>query len=64
MALGVRFTSKHGHPTGGTGTCWAYWTRATDAGLDEPIDITAEITIAEADADLKTAQAFCKIQTR
>lgn len=62
--LGVRFTSKHGHPTGGTGTCWAYWMRATDAGLDEPINITDDIAIAERDADLKTAQEFCKIQTR
>ena len=62
--LGVRFTSKHGHPTGGTGTCWAYWMRATDAGLDEPINITDEIAIAERDPDLKTAQEFCKIQTR
>ncbi|TFB74134.1 hypothetical protein E3O06_07415 [Cryobacterium glaciale] len=62
--LGVRFISKHGHPTGGTGTCWAYWMRATDAGLNEPIDITDEIAIAEGDVDLKKAQAFCKIQTR
>ena len=62
--LGIRFTSKHGHPTGGTGTCWAYWMRATDAGVDEPIDIIAEEPIDETDEDLKTAQKFCKIQTR
>ena len=62
--LGVRFISKHGHPTNGTGTCWAYWMRATDAGLNEPISITDEIGIAEHDTDLKTAQEFCKIQTR
>jgi hypothetical protein len=62
--LGIRFTSKHGHPAGGTGTCWAYWMRATDAGLNEPINIIGEAAIAEGDADLKTAQAFCKIQTR
>ncbi len=62
--LGIRFISKHGHPTNGTGTCWAYWMRATDAGLNEPISIIAEIGIAERDADLKTAQEFCKIQTR
>ncbi|MBK5239070.1 MAG: hypothetical protein JJE28_08200 [Actinomycetales bacterium] len=62
--LGIRFTSKHGHPAGGTGTCWAYWIRATDVGLDEPINIIGETAIAERDADLKTAQAFCKIQTR
>jgi hypothetical protein len=62
--LGVRFISKHGHPPGATGTCWAYWMRATDAGLDEPVDIIDEATIDENDADLKTAQEFCKIQTR
>ncbi|RJT91533.1 hypothetical protein D6T64_01705 [Cryobacterium melibiosiphilum] len=62
--LGIRFISKHGHPTNGTGTCWAYWMRATDAGLNEPISIIAEIGIAERDTDLKTAQEFCKIQTR
>ena len=38
--------------------------RATDAGLNEPIDISDEIAIAEGDADLKKARAFCKIQTR
>ncbi|TFC63804.1 hypothetical protein [Cryobacterium sp. TMT2-4] len=62
--LGVRFISKHGHPAGGTGTCWAYWMRATDAGLDEPVEITDETAIQESDVDLKKAQAFCKIQTR
>jgi hypothetical protein len=62
--LGIRFTSKHGHPTGGTGTCWAYWMRATDAGLDEPVAVVDEVAINEGDADLKTAQRLCKIQTR
>jgi hypothetical protein len=62
--LGIRFVSKHGHPAGGTGTCWAYWMRATDAGLDEPITVIDEAPINEHDADLNTAQEFCKIQTR
>ncbi|QNE48620.1 hypothetical protein F1C58_16295 (plasmid) [Glaciihabitans sp. INWT7] len=62
--LGIRFTSKHGHPTNGTGTCWAYWMRATDAGLDEPVTILEEEAIVESDVDLKMAQEICKIQTR
>lgn len=62
--LGILFISKHGHPTGGTGTCRAYWMRATDAGLDEPVAVTDEAPIDEDDADLKIAQEFCKIQTR
>lgn len=62
--IGIRFTSKHGHPTGGTGTCWAYWMRATDAGLNEPVAVTDETPIDEDDADLKIAQEFCKIQAR
>jgi len=62
--LGIRFISKHGHPAGGTGTCWAYWMRATDAGLNEPVTVTDEASINEHDVDLMTAQEFCKIQTR
>lgn len=62
--LGVRFTSKHGHPVGGTGTCWAYWMRAADAGLDEPVTIVDELAIDEDDAELNAAQALCKIRTR
>jgi hypothetical protein len=62
--LGVRFNSKHGRPTNGTGTCWAYWMRATDAGIDEPVTITDEIAVDQRDTDLMTAQEFCKIQTR
>jgi hypothetical protein len=62
--LGIRFTFKHGHPTGGTGTCWAYWMRATDAGLDEPVTVTDEAPIDEDDTDLNLAQKLCKIKTR
>jgi len=62
--LGIRFTSKHGHPTGGTGTCWAYWMRATDAGLTEPVTVTDEAPIDEDDPDLNIAQQLCKIKTR
>ena len=62
--LGIRFTSKHGHPMGGSGTCWSYWMRATDAGVIEPIDIVDEAAIVDDDPDLRTAQAYCKIRSR
>ncbi len=62
--LGVRFASKHGHPAGGTGACWAYWMRATDAGLSEPVAVVGEASIDEGDTDLETAQRFCKVRTR
>lgn len=62
--LGIRFISKHGHPAGRTGICWAYWMRQTDAGLKEPVRVVNESAIDEDDADLKTAQEFCKIQSR
>ncbi|HEV7950320.1 MAG TPA: hypothetical protein VGP24_11195 [Glaciihabitans sp.] len=62
--LGIRFTSKHGHPAGGTGTCWAYWMRSTDAGLSEPVDVLDESAIDDNDVDLNAAREFCKIQTR
>ncbi len=62
--LGVRFTSKHGHPAGSAGRCWAYWMRAKDAGLPEPVRVLAEEPIGENDQDLSVAQKFCKIQTR
>ena len=38
--------------------------RATDAGLDEPINVTDEIASSERDPDLKTAQEHCKTQPR
>jgi hypothetical protein len=62
--LGSPFSSKHGHPAGGTGTCWAYWMRAIDAGLDEPGTATDKSPINEHDVDLKTPQEFRIIQTR
>jgi hypothetical protein len=62
--LGVRFVSKHGHPTGGGGVCWAYWMRATDAGLPEPVVVSDQPAIDERDPDLLAAQRLCKIQTR
>ncbi|MFZ4892853.1 hypothetical protein ACL9RL_00225 [Plantibacter sp. Mn2098] len=33
--LGVRFSSKLGRFGDGEGTCWAYWMRQSDAGLQE-----------------------------
>lgn len=62
--LGIRFVSKHGHPTGGSGTCWAYWMRATDAGTAEPAVVIGETPIEQDDADLKLAQVLCKIEVR
>lgn len=32
LPLGSTFLSKHGHPSSGSGTCWAYWMRDVDSG--------------------------------
>jgi hypothetical protein len=62
--LGVRFTSKHGRPPEGTGTCWAFWLRAQDAGLPSDASVLGAEDIAEDDPDLVLAQQLCGIQTR
>lgn len=48
----------------GTGTCWAYWMRYVDRGLDEPATRTRQTEIREDDADLIAVQAYCKLKSR
>ena len=64
LPLGIRFTSSHGHPSGQSGGCWAYWMRATDSGLTEPATVDFETAIGVDDGDLRAAMAHCKIKMR
>lgn len=64
LPVGIRFLSKHGHPAGRSGVCWAYWMRAVDAGLDEPAEELHRQEITEGDRDLLAAQRVCKIKSR
>lgn len=64
LPRGIRFLSKHRHPAQGKGTCWAYWMREVDSGLNEPTSITHQAAISENDPDLAKVQAHCKIKTR
>lgn len=64
LPLGIKFLSKHGHPARGTGICWAYWMRAVDSGLDEPVSTTRQTEIRADDADLIAVQIYCKIKSR
>lgn len=64
LPLGIEFTSKHGHPSGQSGTCWAYWMRSVDAGLPEPATALETIPIRADDADFVHAQTLCKIKSR
>lgn len=64
LPLGIEFISKHGKPHDGTGTCWAYWMRDVDNGLDETATATASSPIEEGDKDFLAAQVFCKIKSR
>lgn len=64
LPLGVEFISKHGHPQGATGKCWAYWMREVDAGLEEPTNVTSSSAIAENDPDYNAALQICKIRSR
>lgn len=64
LPLGITFLSKHGHPSTGSGTCWAYWMRDVDSGLAEPTTVTHNASIRADDRDLAAVQAFCKIKTR
>lgn len=64
LPLGIEFISKHGHPQGATGKCWAYWMREVDAGLDEPTNVTSSSAIAENDGDYNAALQICKIKSR
>lgn len=64
LPLGVQFTSKHGHPTSGTGTCWAYWMRDLDSGLDDPTKVLHTEALRADDPGLVTVQKLCRIQLR
>lgn len=62
--LGIHFHSKHGHPSGQSGGCWAYWMRSTDIGLPEPIRVLNEFAIDPESRVFKAAQRHCKISVR
>lgn len=64
LPLGIEFFSKHGHPSGGSGICWAYWMRDVDNGLDEPTVIAHSSPISARDPSFNAALAHCKIRTR
>ena len=64
LPLGIRFLSKHGHPSQGTGTCWACWMRHVDRGLAEPVTIRHQAVIRGDEPDLTAVQAYCKIKGR
>lgn len=64
LPLGIRFLSKHGQPSAGSGVCWAYWMRDVDSGLGEPTEVDPGASISEDDPDLVVVQSFCKIRTR
>lgn len=65
LPLGIQFLSKHGHPSGGTGHCWAYWMRdVDDAGLPERARVLSSRPIAEDDPVFLAAQKLCKIRSR
>lgn len=64
LPLGIEYVSKHGHPQGATGKCWAYWMRELDAGLSEPTTVIASSSIAEDDSDYNAALRLCKIKSR
>jgi hypothetical protein len=61
---GVRFTSKYG-AGGGSGTCWAYWLRRRDTGLDpDPVDILDSAEIHHEDPDLEAVLKLYRLNTR
>lgn len=64
LPLGISFTSKHGHPSGGSGKCWSYWQRNVDNGMAEPTEVLNTALIREDDSDLNMAQLYCKIKLR
>jgi hypothetical protein len=64
VPLGIQFATKHGQPASGGGTCWAYWMRQKDVGLDEPVVSTQSESIELEDSDVKTALTLCKIKSR
>lgn len=64
LPLGIAFTSKHGHPSGGTGRCWAYWMRDLDNGLPEPTKVRISTGISDSSQPFNEALLLCKIRSR
>lgn len=64
LPLGITFTSKHGHPSGGTGRCWAYWMRDLDNGLPEPTNVRFSSAIRDNSEPFNQALELCKIRSR
>lgn len=64
LPMGIEFTSKHGHPSGATGRCWAYWMRDVDAGMSEPTRVLRRSPIEADNPAYLQAQALCKIRSR
>lgn len=64
VSLGIEFTAKHGQPAADGCTCWVYWMRNLDFGLEEPLERTKTESIELDDADFKTALVHCKIESR
>ena len=62
--LGIEFVTKHGQPAAGGGTCWAYWMRQLDVGLNELVVCKESEPIELDDSDYKTALNLCKIKSR
>lgn len=64
LSLGIAFTSKHGHPSGGTGRCWAFWMRDLDNGLPEPTVVKSSSGISDTSPSFNEALKLCKIRSR
>lgn len=64
LPLGISFTSKHGHPSGGTGRCVAYWMRDVDNGLPEPTEVASSSGINDHSEPFNDALQLCKIRSR
>ncbi|NEN04731.1 hypothetical protein G3T36_02505 [Diaminobutyricibacter tongyongensis] len=63
--LGVQCPSKYGRSGVQTGTSWAYWMRAIDAGLsNEPVIVDAGVPIELDNPAFKYALSFHHIQSR
>lgn len=64
LPLGVHFGSKHGRPATGSGSCWAYWMRAVDNGLEEPAKVISAEGLKDSDTDYRAALELCRIRSR
>lgn len=64
LPLGIEFPSKHGHPSSGTGMCWAYWMRDVDGGLTDPTTVMHGSPIRGDDGAFNQVLNFCNIRAR